>query len=51
MTGADLILARAERLALLGDLHRARKEHKATRALRRRLTLITAKLAAMEADQ
>lgn len=46
----DLILARAERFALLTDLHRAERDHRPTRELRRRLTLITARIAAMEAS-
>ena len=45
----DLILARAERLCLLGDIRRATRAHRATRALYARLRAVTARIAAMEA--
>lgn len=45
---ADLILARAERLCLLRDIHRATKAHRATAALYARLRAVTAQIAAME---
>jgi hypothetical protein len=46
---SDLILARAERLALLTDAHKARKAHRSTRAIMRKLNRVTARIAAMEA--
>ena len=46
----NLILARAERLALLTDTHKARKAHKPVKALEKRLQAVTAKIAAMEAQ-
>lgn len=45
---ADLIIARAERLCLLRDIHRASRAHRATRDLYGRLRAVTARIAAME---
>lgn len=45
----ELIIARAERLALITDAHKARKRHRNTKALMARLRAVTARIAAMEA--
>tara|TARA_Y100000310_G_C20539068_1_gene742311 strand:+ start:687 stop:938 length:252 start_codon:yes stop_codon:yes gene_type:complete len=47
---SDLYELRALRLALETDIARARRHHKSTAALRKRLTLVTAQVAAMEAQ-
>ena len=48
---AALIMARAERLALLTDAHKARRAHRNTSSLMARLRAATARVAAMEAHQ
>lgn len=47
----DIEIARAERLALLTDLHKAKRAHRPCRALRERLRAVTALLAAMEGQK
>lgn len=44
----DLILLRAEVLCLQYALHKARRDHKATEGLRKRLVPLVARVAAME---
>ena len=43
------ILTCVERLCLLTDAHKARRRHRSTAAILRRLRAVTARLAAMEA--
>jgi hypothetical protein len=45
----DLIIARAERLCLLRDVHKARSGHRSRSAIMSRLRAVTARIAAMEA--
>lgn len=45
----ELTIAKAKRLALLTDAHRARKRHASTKALMAQLRRVTARLAEMEA--
>jgi hypothetical protein len=44
----DLIIARAERLCLLRALDVATRAHRSTKALHRRLAVLTARIAVLE---
>lgn len=47
----DLIVAQAERLALLTDAHKARKSRRKVSHLNDRLRAVTARIAAMEGSE
>ncbi|NSY36847.1 hypothetical protein [Leisingera sp. ANG59] len=44
----DLIVAKVERLCLLTDAHKARRGHRSTARIMKRLNVVTARIAAAE---
>lgn len=47
----ELIVARVERLCLLTDAHKARRGHRSTARIMKRLCAVTARIAALEGSK